>query len=230
LNSEKPFLLRDERVDAFRTHAEIAFRQKAREYFVRECESTPSGIPPAPARVWRDLLTAPDQDGAPGKAGCSGVSEEVLVVDEASCRNPRLGLELIRRRTAADARGPQDEKLLRLAGMAGAAFHVFDAGTRAARARGFFSSSLMGFRDVQERLAGLYTGAELLRLGTIRACRLAGRGDPERAGPELASLLEKGRSLVHEARSFALDLLGEDWTRDHLPEDEPPPANERTQP
>lgn len=210
-------------MDAFRTDAEISFRRKAHEYFVRPFESTP-------ARIWRDLLDAPEHDKARGAAGRPGLSLEVLVVDEASCRDPRLGIELIRRRTAADARGPHDKKLLRLAGMAGAAFHVFDAGTRAARARGLFSSSLMAFRDVQERLAGLYTGAELLRLGTIRACRLAGRGDPERAEAELGPLLEKGRSLVHEARSFALDLLGEDWTRDHLPEDEPPPANERTQP
>lgn len=217
-------------MDAFWADAEIAFRRKAREYFGRECEPAAPGTPPTAARIWRDLLSAPGHDGAPGETGCPPRSKDVLIVDEASSRNPRLGLELIRRRSCRDTRGPREEQLLRLAGMAGAAAHVLDAGSRAARARGLFSSSLMGFRDVQERLAGLVAGVELLRLGTVRACRLVGRGDPERADAEIEPLLEKGRSLAREARSLALDLLGEDWTRDHLPEAGPSPANERTRP
>lgn len=215
-------------MDAFRTDAEIAFRRKAREYFVRRRETTPSGSLRTAARIWRDLLTSPGPDGAQGRAECPDSSREVLIVDEASCRNPRLGLDLIRREIPGGPRGPLEEKLLRLAGMAGAVSHVFDAGTLEARARGLFSSSLMGFRDVQERLAGLVSGAELLRLGTVRACRLAGRGDPDRAEAEIDPLLEKGRSLVREARSLAIDLLGEDWTKRHLPEDGERPANERT--
>jgi hypothetical protein len=207
--------------------AEIAFRRKAREYLEQEWRMTPPGSPLAAARIWRDLLTVPDQEGAPGEMGCPPMSREILIVDEASCRNPRLGLELLRRETADERHGPQEEKLLRLAGMAGAAAHVYDAGSRAARDRGFFSSSLMGFREVQERLASLVAGAELLRLGTIRACHIAGRADLERFEAEIEALLERGRSLTREARSLALDLLGEDWTREHLPEDGPPPANER---
>jgi len=216
-------------MDAFRTDAEIAFRRKAREFLARECEAVPAGNAPAAGRIWRDLLGFPGRAGAPDEAGCPALNKEVLAIDEASCHSPRLGLNLIKKRLAA-ARNPLEEKLLYLAGMAGAASHVFDAGTRAARARGLFSSSLMGFRDVQERLAGLASGAELLRLGAVRLCRLAGRGGPERGERELELLYAKGRALIQEARSLALDLLGEAWTRDHLPEDGPPPGPERTQP
>lgn len=217
-------------MDAFRMDAEIAFRRKAREYLVRESVPSPASLPSAAARIWRDLLAVPDQAGPPGKGGCFPLNKEILIVDEASCRAPRLGLELMRRKIAGDTSGPQGENLLRLAAMAGAAVHAFDAGVRAARARGIFSSSLMGFRDVQERLAGLLAGAELLRLGTLRASRLVARGDAERAAAELGPVLEQGRSLVLAARSLGLELLGEDWTREHLPEDGPPGSNERMQP
>jgi len=212
-------------VDAFRMDAEIAFRRKARDYFARECGSTP----PAVALIWRDLLTGPGKEGTPDSGGCSRLSKEILAVDEASCHAPRLGLELRRRRISSLKSDPQEKTLLRLAGMAGAASHAFAAGSSAARARGLFSSSLMGFRDVQERLAGLFTGAEVLRLGTLRACRLIGRSGAERAAAELEPLLERGLALTRQARALALDLLGEDWTREHLPEDGPASANERTE-
>jgi hypothetical protein len=216
-------------LDAFRTDAEIAFCRKVREYFVRECGSIRSGIRPSAARIWRDLLAFPGPEGPPGGMPCTQLSQVVMVVDEASCRDPRLGLDLLRRASPGARPGPREEKLLRLAGTAGAAAHVYEAGSRAARDLGFFSSSLMGFRDVQERLAGLVAGAELLRLGLIRACHIVGRGDPERTEAEIEALLERGRSLSREARSLALELLGEDWTREHLPQDGPPPADERTQ-
>jgi len=215
-------------MDAFRTDAEIAFRRKAREFLVREPESCPTETVTAAGRIWRDLLGFPGRGGGLDEAGCPALNKEVLAIDEASCHDPRLGLDLIQKRPAA--RDSYVEELLHLAGMAGAASHVFAAGTRAARTQGLFLSSLMGFRDVQERLAGLVSGAELLRLGTIRLCRLADRGGPERGERELELLRAKGRALVQEARSLALDLLGEDWTRAHLPEDGPPPGPERTQP
>lgn len=214
-------------MDAFRTEAEIVFRRKARDYFVTECGEAPSGGLPPAERVWRDLVDVPG-GGAFDGPGCPGLNARVLAVDEAARRAPRLGRELIRGRRARGGRERLEEKLLKLSGLAGTAVHVLEEGTRAARAQGVFASSLMGFRSAQERLAGLAAGAEFLRLGALRICRLVGRGEAERGEAELEPLLVKGRELYDQARSVALELLGEDWTRDRLPDEGRPHSDERT--
>jgi hypothetical protein len=209
-------------MDAFRTEAEIAFRGKARDYFARERDTVPSGGRTRAERVWGELVD--------GESGCADLSARVLAVDEAACRAPRLGPELIQGRRVPGERGGLEEKLLGLAVSAGIATYVLDEGTREARARGLFASSLMGFRDAQERLAGLAVGAELLRLGALRVCRLAGRGEAERGAAELEPLLAKGRALYDEALALARELMGEDWTRDRIPDVPLPHADERTRP
>jgi Acyl-CoA dehydrogenase, C-terminal domain len=215
-------------MDAFRTEAEIVFRRKARDYFVTECGQAPSGGLPPAERIWRDLVDVPAGGGAFGGPGCPGLNARVLAVDEAARRAPRLGRELIRGRRACGGRARLEERLLKLSGLAGTAVHVLEEGTGAARAQGVFASSLMGFRSAQERLASLAVGAEFLRLGALRVCRLVGRGEEERGEAELEPLLVKGRELYDQARSLALELLGEDWMRDRLPDEGRPHWDERT--
>jgi hypothetical protein len=202
-------------VDAFWTEEQTTLRKKARDYFRREGAALPS------LSILRDLGISPGGDGFPVFSGSAGVSEGVLIIEEASLYRPRLGLDLMKRWLSGEAGSSPEKRLFRLAWIVGTAAHVFDAGAREARDRGFFESSLMGCRELQEDLAGLASGVEILRLGACRLCHLLARGEErDRGEAELALLYEKALALGREARSVALDLLGEAWTRDNLPWDE----------
>jgi len=200
-------------VDAFWTEEQTTLRRKARDYFRRHV-STP------PMSNRRDLGISRDRDGFPVFSGSAGVSEGVLIIEEASCYRPRLGLDLMKRRLSGEAGSSPEERLFRLARIVGTAAHVFEAGAREARDRGFFESSLMGCRELQEGLAGLVCRVEILRLGACRICHLLERGERDRGEAESVPLYEKALALVREARSVALGLLGEVWTRDNLQGDE----------
>jgi len=189
-------------VDAFWTEAQTTFRRKARDYFRRG-----PGI-------------SPDAEGFPAFFGSVDVSEGVLIIEEASSYRPRLGLDLMKRWMSGEAGGSPEGRLFRLARLVGTAAHVFEAGAREARDKGYFESSLMGCRELQESLAGLASVIEILRLGACRICHLLARGERDRGEAELALLYEKAFALDHEARSVAAELLGEVWTRDGLPGDE----------
>lgn len=169
-----------------------------------------------------------------GAASCSpladdrsGLEARAIVIDEASSHRPRRGLEVLDLFLSRETEGSPEARLLRSAGLAGTAACVFEAASAAARESGFFASSLMGFREVQESLACLYTGAEALRLGACRVCSLLERG--ERGGGEAESLRlhAKARALARDARAVALKLLGEAWVRENLPGDGSPEAEER---
>jgi len=195
-------------VDGFWTPEEAAFRLAAREHFGRREGSGPV----------TDL-------GIPSGLGLGG---RVAVVEEASFRDPKLGRGLS---VSGEGSGPADrpvEAVLALARLAGTAAHVVEAGVKAARDQGAFSSSLMGCREVQESLAGLVSGAELLRLGTCRLCRLLDRGDGDRAAAESARLLARAKTLGGDVRAIALSLLGAPWVAENLAEDELFAAHERT--
>ncbi|MBE3110161.1 MAG: hypothetical protein IMZ46_06535 [Acidobacteria bacterium] len=198
-------------MDAFWTEEQTTLRSKARDYFRREGEALPS------LSILRDLGISPGGDGFPV---FSGVSEGVLIIEEASLYRPRLGLDLMNWRLSGEAGSSPEERLFRLARIVGTAAHVFEVGAREARDLGFFESSLMGCRELQEGLAGLASGVEILRLGACRLCHLLARGDRGRGEAESVPLYEKALALGREARSVALSLLGEAWTRDNLAEDE----------
>ena len=200
-------------MDAFWTEEQTTLRRKARDYFRRHV-STP------PMSNRRDLEISRDGDGFPVFSGSAGVSEGVLIIEEASCYRPRLGLDLMKRRLSGEAGSSPEERLFRLARIVGTAAYVFEAGAREARDRGFFESSLMGCRELQEGLAGLACRVEILRLGACRICHLLERGERDRGEAESVPLYKKALALVCEARSVALGLLGEVWTRDNLPGDE----------
>ncbi len=163
---------------------------------------------------------SPGADGFPAFFGSVDVSEGVLIIEEASSFNPRLGLDLMKRWTSGEAGSSPEGRLFRLARLVGTAAHVFEAGAREARDKGYFESSLMGCRELQESLAGLASGIEILRLGACRICHLLARGERDRGEAELALLYEKALALDREARSVAVGLLGEVWMRDGLPGDE----------
>ena len=210
-------------MDAFWTEEQTTLRRKARDYFRRHV-STP------PMSNRRDLGISRDRDGFPVFSGSAGVSEGVLIIEEASCYRPRLGLDLMKRRLSGEAGSSPEERLFRLARIVGTAAHVFEAGAREARDRGFFESSLMGCREIQEGLAGLVCRVEILRLGACRICHLLERGERDRGEAESVPLYEKALALGREARSVALGLLGEAWTRDNLPGDEFSSEYERNRP
>jgi len=189
-------------VDAFWTEAQTTFRRKARDHFRRNLGISPGG------------------DGFPAFSGSAGVSEGVLIIEEASLYRPRLGLDLMKRWISGEAESSPEKRLFRLARIVGTAGYVFEAGVREARDRGFFESSLMGCRELQEGLAGLASGVEILRLGACRLCYLLARGERDRGEAESVLLYEKALALGREARSVALGLLGEAWTRDNLPGDQ----------
>jgi hypothetical protein len=126
----------------------------------------------------------------------------------------------MKRWISGEAGSSPEERLFRLARIVGTAAFVFEAGAREARGRGFFESSLMSCRERQEGLAGLASGVEILRLGACRLCHLLARGERDRGEAESVPLYEKALALGREARSVALSLLGEVWTRDNLAEDE----------
>jgi hypothetical protein len=121
----------------------------------------------------------------------------------------------------------KDERLRPFIQVAVAAARVFEAGVGAARERGAFASSLMGCREIQESLAGLVAGAELVRLGTCRICRLLERGERDMAEAESARLRGRAVRLAREVRSVALSLLGTPWVEANLPADDPVSDDER---
>ena len=207
-------------MDAFWTEEQTTLRRKARDYFRREGEALCRGVSTPSMSIRRDLGISPDGDGFPAISGSAGVSEGVLIIEEASFYRPRLGLDLLNRWLSGEAGRSPEERLFRLALIVGTAAHVFEAGAQEARDRGFFESSLMGCRELQEGLAGLACRVEILRLGACRICHLLERGERDRGEAESVSLYEKGLALVREARSVALGLLGEVWTRDNLQGDE----------
>ena len=214
-------------MDAFWTEEQAILRHRAREYFRLEGEALHREASTPSMSILRDLGIARDAKGSPA---FSGMSEGVLIIDEASFFRPRLGLELMERWLSGKEGNSPEEKLFRLARIAGTAARVFEAGVREARNRGVFESSLMGCRELQETLAGLASGVELLRLGACRICHLLDRGERDRGEAELAPLYEKALALGREAGSAALGLLGEVWTRDNFPGDEFPSEHERNLP
>ena len=207
-------------MDAFWTKEQTTLRRKARDYFRREGEALCRDVSTLPMSNRRDLGISRDGDGFPVFSGTAGVSEGVLIIEEASCYRPQLGLDLMKRRLSGEAGSSPEERLFRLARIVGTAAYVFEAGAREARDRGFFESSLMGCRELQEGLAGLACRVEILRLGACRICHLLERGERDRGEAESVPLYKKALALVCEARSVALGLLGEVWTRDNLPGDE----------
>ncbi|HMA53766.1 MAG TPA: hypothetical protein VKT17_04865, partial [Acidobacteriota bacterium] len=140
----------------------------------------------------------------------------------------RLGRDLLAGPAAVAAPDPVAKTACRLGRAAGAAAHVLEAGALAARERGYYSSSLMDFREVQERLAGLIAGAGLARLGACRLCRLLERGEADRAALESGALGARAAALEAEVRSVAGTLLGQSWVDARLPADEDPTTSERT--
>ena len=212
-------------MDEFRTAAEAAFRANAADYFRRIPDPGPAGPRAGPEAIWRELDGSPAGGEGPGSA-CGPLSRRITILEEAARRDPRLGRDLFDRRAGASL-DPVEETACRLGRAAGAAAHILAAGALAARERGFYSSSLMAFREVQERLAGLLSGAALARLGACRLCRLLERGETERAALESGALGARAAALEAEARSVAGSLLGSSWVDARLPSDEVPTANER---
>jgi hypothetical protein len=195
-------------MDAFWTAEEAAFRRAAREHFGRRQGPGPAAGPEVPSGL-----------GLAGRAG---------VVEEAACHDPKLGQAMTSAATSAEPLGPAAAAVLRTSLLAGMAANVLEAGLRAARGRGAFASSLMGCREVQESLAGLLAGAELMRLGACRLCRLLDRREVARAEAEAVRLLAGARALEGDVRAVALSLLGPAWIAEHLPQDDLFSADERT--
>lgn len=195
-------------MDAFWTAGEAAFRRAAREHFGRE---DGRGLPPAPE--------------VPPELGLGGWA---AVAEEASFRDPKRGRAMAPPPGGTAPLGPAAAAVLDCSRLAGTADHVLAAGIRAARVQGAFSSSLMGCREIQESLAGLVSGAELMRLGACRLCRLLERSEGERAEAEAFRLLAGAQALAGEVRAVALSLLGAAWVAENLPEDEIAPSYERT--
>lgn len=208
-------------MDEFWTDAETAFRRTAADYFRQNADPGLSPGAPAPAEIWRDL------DGAPLPLR-DRLSRCVSICEEAAYRDPKLGRDLLAWRAAAAPLGPLEELACRLGRLAGSAIHVLEAGARAAREQGSFSSSLMGCREIQERLAGLVAGAGLVRFGACRLCRLLERGENGRAVRESGRLEALAASLFADVRSAARSLLGETWAAANFPADDGPSADERT--
>ncbi len=212
-------------MDEFRTGAEAAFRTTAADYFRRIPDPGPAGLRAGPDAIWRELDGSPHGGEGPGSA-CGPLSRRITILEEAARLDPRLGRDLFDRHAGASL-DPVEETACRLGRAAGAAAHVLAAGALAAREQGFYSSSLMAFREVQERLAGLLSGAALARLGACRLCRLLERGETERAALESGALGARAAALEAEVRSVAGSLLGSSWVDARLPSDEVPTVNER---
>ena len=184
-------------MDAFWTDEEMLFRDKARDFF-----------------CGRERCRPPLDLAIPSELGLSG---RIAVVEEAAFHDPKLGRELASSGEGSASADRIVDGILHLAFLAGTASCVLDAGSQAARERGDFSSSLMGCREVQESLAGLASGAELLRLGTCRLCRLLERGERDRADAEAARLLAGAGVIARNIKAVALSLLGEPWIAENLP-------------
>lgn len=132
------------------------------------------------------------------------------------------------RRAAEDRSDPLKAVALRWERLAATADRVVEAGARAARERGAYSSSLMGCREVQESLASLVAGADLVRLGACRLCRLLERGERDRAVLESERFDVRAGELAEEVRAVAVALLGEPWVHAYLDADGGLSAGERT--
>lgn len=216
-------------MDGFLTAEEAAFRRAARDYFrTGGVRARPEG-PEDLERIWRDLEGAGRPETVAARA-CRGPAGRVAVVDAAAERDPVLGRALLGWYAGSGRPGPHEGPLCGYGRVAGTAVCVFEAGSAAARAGGAFSSSLMGCREVQERLAGLVSGAAWLRLATLRVCRLLERGEPDLARAESSRLRDPALALARDVRSAALALLGEPWVEANLPPDDLPSDDERKEP
>jgi hypothetical protein len=204
-------------VDEFRTAVETAFRQKARDYFRGLADDERSATPAKPETIWHDI----------GRVSGGSLAERLAIIEEAASHDPKLGSELLCRSAISGETARAEERICRFGWLAGSAAHVLEAGTRAARERGAFASSLMGCREVQESLAGIASAAELLRLGTCRILRLLERGERDRADAESAHLEAQALALARDLRAVALALLGEAWVGAHLPGEDHPSDGER---
>lgn len=216
-------------MEAFWTEDEMTVRRNAAAYFRRWPGPGSANANASPDEIWRDL------DGAPGRGGAASPANarlggSVSICDEAACRDPTLGRDLLAWRASAAPLGPLEETACALGRLAGTAAHVLGAGARAARDQGAFASCLMGCREIQESLAGLASGAEWLRFGACRLCRLLERGDRTRAEAEATRLLAKAREIAGDVRAVALSLLGAPWVAENLADDDVLSANERTRP
>lgn len=197
-------------MDAFWTAEEAACRRAARAHFGRR------------RGLGRDA--APEIPSGLGLAGRAGIVEEAAVHD------PKLGGAMAEAAGSSVPPGPAAAAVIRSSLLAGTAAHVLGAGLRAAREKGAFASSLMGCRETQDSLAGLLAGAELMRLGAWRLCRLLERRETALADAEALRLLARGRAFAADVRAAALSLLGPAWVAEHLPEDDLIPADERRTP
>ncbi|MGZ5468583.1 MAG: hypothetical protein ACXW2H_05520 [Candidatus Aminicenantales bacterium] len=211
----------------FWTGAEAAFRKDAVEYFRRSADAGPAGAPAAPEAIWRDLCGS-DGGGVGAASPGDCLSRRVSIFEAAARHDPRLGHDLLAWRSAAAPPAPAEETACRLGRAAGTAAHVLEAGASAAREKGYYSSSLMDFREVQERLAGLVAGAGLAHLGACRLCRLLEKGETDRAALEAGALDSRVAALEADVRSVAGSLLGPSWVKDRLPAAIGPTASERT--
>lgn len=214
-------------MDAFWTEVERASRERAAQYFRDLAVTAPTGGA-GPGGIWSDLDSAP-RDDSPASSSPGQLAGRVSLLEAAAHHSPHLGRDLLAWRAAAVPLDPLEGSVLRLGCLAGTAEHVLAAGVRAARERGAFSSSLMGCREVQESLAGLLTGADLVRLGACRLCRLLEKGDRDRAVRESASLDGPAAELEAAIRSVAQALLGGAWVETNLAPGGPA-ADERTRP
>ena len=212
-------------MDAFWTEDEAASREKAARYF-RDLTALTQAEAAAPGAIWTDLEGALENEGAvwshPGR-----LAGRMALLEAAARHSPGLGRDLLAWRTAAAPLDPLEGSVLRLGCLAGTAAHVLEAGVRAAREQGAFSSSLMGCREVQESLAGLLTGAGLVRLGACRLCRLLEKGERDRASRESSGLDGPAAELEAGIRSVARALLGGAWVAANLAFDGTP-VDERT--
>lgn len=218
-------------MDAFWTEDETASRDKAAQYFRDLQASVPAAGSvtadgAAPDGIWGDLDGPPDDRG-PGGIRPGRLAARVALLEAAAGHSPRLGRDLLAWRAQAAPLDPLEGSVLRLGRLAGTAAHVLAAGVRAARERGAFSSSLMGCRETQESLAVLLTGADLVRLGACRLCRLLEKGDRDRAAREAAGLEGPAADLEAGIRSAARALLGGAWVEANLAFDIPS-VDERT--
>ncbi len=216
--------MRRPRVDAFLTGAETGLRRRARAYFRSRAGSSGLVERPSWERIRRDLVGGVTRDEA------ALLGEAVAIIEGAASCDPGLAHGLLPRPTGSRKADPVGDRLCAFARLAGAADHVLEAGTRSARERGAFASSLMGCREVQESLAGIAWGAELLRLGTCRVLRLLDKGETDRAEAESVRLLDRAAALARDTRSVAQALLGEAWAGSRLAGEEPPPNKERKRP
>ena len=213
-------------MDAFFTAAENDLRRKAREYFRSRADSCGLEERPSWDMIRRELAGGEYRDEAAVRPAAL-LGEAVAIIEGAASCDPGLAHGLLSRHIGPQAADPVGDRLCAFARLTGAADHVLEAGARSARERGAFASNLMGCREVQESLAGIAWGAELLRLGTCRVLRLIDRGEPGGAEAESARLLDRAAALARDTRSVALALLGDAWAGARLAEEESSQTEER---